>query len=715
MRARHVLCAVSVVGTLAAMGVVAPPRPARAGVPGAPTPASSPESEASARAKATGTRVEVGAFTSETRRVWANPDGTFTADLHAGPARFKDGSGRWREVDLTLRRRSDGSVAPLAHPRGLVLAGASNGGDRDLASLGSGAARVVLGWRGALPDPVLTGTTATYPEVRPGVDLVVSALRTGFEEHLVVKNRAAIPGLSSITMPWRADGFTPRSLPDGGLELRNTTGAVVGRVPAAQMWDASVSPRSGEHTRRAKVAMTVGKGPQGAGTELTLVPDAGLLADPRAQFPITIDPSPTFYPNGYDAFVETTYSSDQSGSSELKLGYQDDPCCTPSTARSFIRWDTGVLVGKRVTAATLYLYETWAWSCTAATWQVWITGGVSTATRWSSQPPWYGTSQGYPVVSSTMTKGYDPCSADGWVTANVQPTFQFAASNSISTLTTGLRAGNESDHLTWKRFRSSETTEDPHVSITYNTVPNAPDTLKIDGKTCATGAGRPAVGTSTGRPVMQARLTDPDGAERSLTASFHLSELGQPLPGGATATSSSVASGNSASASIPSSVALLEGRVYHWAARASDGLDTSGLSAECEFIVDNGGPTTAPVVSSTDYPSDGNYHGGLGVTGRFTFAANGAPDVAKYRYWWEGKPYQEVATPSLSATVTLPITPPYPDIARTLDDVTVAGPRVLHVASVDPVGHVGPDTSHSILVGSAPGMTHHWRLDDPAG
>ncbi|HEU4426088.1 MAG TPA: LamG domain-containing protein, partial [Pilimelia sp.] len=156
-------------------------------------------------------------------------------------------------------------------------------------------------------------------------------------------------------------------------------------------------------------------------------------------------------------------------------------------------------------------------------------------------------------------------------------------------------------------------------------------------------------------------------------------------------------------------------RVYHWAARASDGLDTSGLSAECEFIVDNGGPTTPPVVSSTDYPSDGNYHGGLGVTGRFTFAANGAPDVAKYRYWWEGKPYQEVATPSLSATVTVPITPPYPDIARTLDDVTVAGPRVLHVASVDPVGHVGPDTSYSILVGSAPGMTHHWRLDDPAG
>jgi Concanavalin A-like lectin/glucanases superfamily len=720
-RRRHVLRAATVVGALAATGLIAPAPPTGAQVlaprPALASPKASPEAEAAARAKATGTRVEVGAFTSETRRVWANPDSTFTADLSSGPARFKDKAGRWRDVDLTLQRRVDGSVAPLAHPRGLVLSGASSGGDHDLATLGTGAARVVLGWRGILPEPQIAGSTATYPEVRPGVDLVVSALRTGFEEHLVVKNRAAVAGLASIVMPWRGNGLTPRSQPDGGLELRDTTGSVVGRVPAAQMWDASVSPRSGEHTRKAKVPMTVGKGRGSVATELTLVPDAGLLNDPTAQFPITIDPSPTFYPNGYDGLVETIYSSDQSWSSELKVGYQDDPCCTPSRARSFIRWDSSVLVGKHVLGATMYLYETWAWSCVQATWQVWITGAVSTATRWSAQPYWYTTSDGYPVVASSMTKGYDPCSADGWVTADVLPTFQFAANNGISTLTTGLRQdpAEEYNHLTWKRFRSSETAEPPQVSVTYNTMPNAPDTLKIDGKTCATGAGRPAVGTSTGQPAMQARLTDPDGTERSLAASFYLSELGQALPGTATATSSSVTSGNSATASVPTSVALLEGHVYHWAARASDGLDTSALSAECEFIVDNGGPTTAPIVSSTDYPSDGNYHGGLGVTGRFTFAANGAPDVAKYRYWWEGKPYKEVATPSLSATVTVAITPPFPDIARTLDDVTVAGPRILHVASVDPVGHVGPDTSWAILVGSAPGMTHQWRLDDPAG
>jgi hypothetical protein len=130
--------------------------------------------------------------------------------------------------------------------------------------------------------------------------------------------------------------------------------------------------------------------------------------------------------------------------------------------------------------------------------------------------------------------------------------------------------------------------------------------------------------------------------------------------------------------------------------------------------VDNEGPTTAPLVSSTDYPADGNYHGGLGVSGSFTFSANTAPDVARYRYWWDGKPFREVAAPSLSATVTVPITPPYPDVARTLDDVTVAGPRILHVASVDPVGHVGPDRTWSILVGSAPGAAGWWKLDDAA-
>ncbi|GAA4716018.1 LamG domain-containing protein [Phytohabitans rumicis] len=699
----------AVLALLMAAAPVAPPGRAQAARPAAPAPLS--EAAASARAQATGKPVEVGALTSETRKVMANPDGTFTADLAAGPARFKDSAGAWRDVDLTLERRPDGSVAPRAHPRGLVLSGAAGGGIHDLATLGSGPARVALGWRGALPKPLLSGVTATYPDVRPGVDLVVEVRRTGFEESLVVRSRSGLSAVGSIALPWRVAGVTPRAAADGGFELRGPGGGSVGRIHPARMWDARVAPGSGEHTHVAAVPMRTLAVADGLGTDVSLVPDAKLLSDPKLQFPVTVDPAVTYYPAGFDAFVQSNFTTDQSGASELKLGFTDD---TGSyTARSFLRWDTSALIGRHVLGATIYLYETWAWSCRAFRWQVYVTGWADTSTRWSNQP-WWG---GLLDWGSTMTKGYDPCgSADGWVTSDVRNTFQWAADNSVSLFTTGIRAdpADEGNHDSWKRFHSAEAANDPHVAVTYNTKPNTPDTLRIDGKTCGTGAGRPAVDTVTGQPAMQARLTDPDGTEASLTGSFYLAELGTALPATPTVVASAVASGNSATAVIPTAFALQEGHVYHWQARTYDGNDHSVMTGDCEFIVDNGGPTTAPLISSTDYPADGNYHGGLGVTGSFTLSANGAPDVAKYRYWWEGKPFREVAAPTLSATVTVPITPPYPDVARLLDDVTVAGPRVLHVASVDPVGHVGPDRTFSVLVGSAPAPAGWWKLDDGA-
>ena len=59
-----------------------------------------------------------------------------------------------------------------------------------MAALGTGADRSTLAWTGPLPEPVLDGRTITYPDVRPGVDLVFHAHATGYEQHVVVKDRA---------------------------------------------------------------------------------------------------------------------------------------------------------------------------------------------------------------------------------------------------------------------------------------------------------------------------------------------------------------------------------------------------------------------------------------------------------------------------------------------------------------------------------------------
>jgi hypothetical protein len=54
-------------------------------------------------------------------------------------------------------------------------------------------------------------------------------------------------------------------------------------------------------------------------TDLVLTPDAAFLNDSSVQFPVTIDPVVT-WKSGFDAFIQNTYSSDQSGGLELKLG-----------------------------------------------------------------------------------------------------------------------------------------------------------------------------------------------------------------------------------------------------------------------------------------------------------------------------------------------------------------------------------------------------------
>jgi hypothetical protein len=57
----------------------------------APTVTLTAEQTASKQARETGKSVPVASLLSETTEVVANPDGTFTAEVHAGPTRYRDG------------------------------------------------------------------------------------------------------------------------------------------------------------------------------------------------------------------------------------------------------------------------------------------------------------------------------------------------------------------------------------------------------------------------------------------------------------------------------------------------------------------------------------------------------------------------------------------------------------------------------------------------
>ncbi|MFB9627401.1 LamG-like jellyroll fold domain-containing protein [Nonomuraea helvata] len=160
-----------------------------------------PEQAAVVAARASGKPVEVTALTSETRQVVANPNGRLTATFNAQPARVRR-AGTWVPVDTTLRVNPDGTVSAAATPEDLTLSG---GGDGPLARYRRGGKSVEVSWPGPLPKPVLTGSTAVYQEVRPGIDLRVTATPQGLSQTLTVKTREAAADGKLDELPVKVD------------------------------------------------------------------------------------------------------------------------------------------------------------------------------------------------------------------------------------------------------------------------------------------------------------------------------------------------------------------------------------------------------------------------------------------------------------------------------------------------------------------------------
>jgi hypothetical protein len=247
-----------------------------------PPPPAAPVTEAPDAATAVmaayrqGSRVEVLSERTDTRSVYANPDGSHTARVTAVPTRFQR-AGEWVDIDRTLVRRPDGSVAPAVVGDDVVLSG---GGTAPLLRLRSGEHELSLYWPDRLPEPKLSGDSARYPEVLPGVDLVMRAQPHGYQQLLEIRTpeAAAHPALARISLRVTTSGVRLTADPSGALRALDGAGQAVFVSSPSVMWDASES-------RTAAVGVEV------AGDTLTLVPDKGFLTDPATEYPVTVDPT----------------------------------------------------------------------------------------------------------------------------------------------------------------------------------------------------------------------------------------------------------------------------------------------------------------------------------------------------------------------------------------------------------------------------------------
>ncbi|MEU6394837.1 DNRLRE domain-containing protein [Streptomyces sp. NPDC046939] len=528
---------------------------------------------------------------TETSTTWALPDGSLSTELSSGPIRMiRDGV--WTDIDTSLIRDAGGEVAAKAHPNDLRMsagggktlgsaqaaATAPDSANRDLVTLGMGRQHVAMQWKGGLPAPQVRADKATYREVVPGADLIVEPTRTGFESFLSLKERPAGAGAPWV-IPLRVPGVDARQQNDGSVLFTDEkTGDEVATMPAPVMWDAAVDPRSGEHTHSQQVPMTVHQ--DGDVVELSLTPGQDFLDDPDTAYPVTVDPATDSLDTLFDTFVQQGDTSDQSASTDLKLGWPGDWADTAQKqkriAHSYMTWDTSIFADALVSSAKLSLYNYHSWSCDSRPWEVWAANPADASTRWTKQP-----SLLQKIATSSETRS-TACKNAGWVSADISSLAKTWSSAKAETGSIALKAADEADTYAWKRFYSSESTEDqvPTLTVDYNYRPRAGRNLQA-GAPFYTVGGVYQVNTKT--PVL--RFTPEDFNEDDLVRGTY--QITDQSTGDVvtTLTADPVPTGETSKVTVPAGK-LVNGKTYTFRTTTDDGTHWSnGWSEPVTFSV----------------------------------------------------------------------------------------------------------------------------------
>ncbi|MFJ7130426.1 DNRLRE domain-containing protein [Streptomyces sp. NPDC098101] len=614
-------------------------------------------------ARLSGKRVEALSERTETSTTWVDKDGSLTTELSAGPVRFKDSdTGDWRDVDVELAARADGSVASKAHPQGLTLSGktgvparslraAQAAAATDLVTLGEGDEAITLQWRGGLPAPVLDGTRATYENAVPGADVVVEATRTGFEQFVEVKARPEAG--FSYTLPLRTKGLKVEQQADGSVLFTDRKSKKTAVMPAPVMWDATVDPVSGEHTRRVAVAMKVVRAK--GGVDLVITPDAGFLADPATKYPVTVDPSTSALSSVFDTYVQQGETVDWSSDVELDLGNPGTKNAdgTFRTARSFVSWNTAPIADALVTDAKLSLWNFHSGNYTGSAcpnqpWEVWSTGAATTSSRWTAQPAWTAKK-----ATSSETRGNASCTAqpDGWINADVTTMVQEWASAKAAKSHMGLRATDENNTGQWKRVNSANAASNPpKLTVTYNYRPRT-GTKQEAGPPFFSYGGAYVVNTVT--PTLRDTFVDPNGDK--INGTFQIFDNATNTQVGNVLVSPWTPSGQVASVTVPAGV-LTHGKTYKFRTSPYDGAHYNlGWSEWKTFTVDTTNPSAPTGITSTDYPT-GQWVKGAGQAGTFTVTPNGT-DHNWLEWSLDGVTWTKVATGGSTAAKAVSVTP----------------------------------------------------------
>ncbi|WP_176968959.1 LamG domain-containing protein [Amycolatopsis xylanica] len=658
--------------------------------------------------------------TTETDETVANPNGSFTRTRHTRPVRVKQ-NGTWVRPDSTLVQTDAGVLAPKAATTDITLSRGRSGSAKSanaqpLLSLTQDGTATGFDWPGALPAAVVTGSTATYPEILPGVDLKLEVDIDTVHEVVVVKTAEAAknPALAKLgfTIPVRQGTVTKDA--DGTLHVRDTAGTEKFTAPPAIMWDSSGTDAANHNFLRgpAPGGRRAPVGEELSGTKLTLSPDQTMFAGADTVFPVYVDPewhdnyctscNRNHYLVQYACGSGKTPGDVQwDNDDQLRAGYVNDTRtnCHGShlvTARSFVELGLSGLEGTLIYDAVLNLNVINSETCGPAN-NVVLANGIDSGMAFNSGPGWGET-------LGTV----DGCSSN--VSFVVTPTIASLVNNGESAFTFGIVAPNENDLHSWKRY-----TTDVGFTVTYNSPPNKPANLQLfngsQGFRCVRGASRPVLGRISTAYVAKANVSDPDGYE--LYAGFRvykgLVSTGKYTWDGNETGVDNVLSdedtnNRNAVATLPQSLMNADG-FYSWDVHTTDGKETA-WSAGCEVEVELSAPAK-PAVASQTYPS-GTFGGGPGRPGDFTFSVANSPTTVGHYVW----KLDNTASPACNGTEPGTVKPvAFNGPATTAIAPQSKGPHVLSVWSCNRAATASSRTDYTFNVKDASAPVASWQLE----
>ncbi|MFJ3762851.1 LamG domain-containing protein [Streptomyces sp. NPDC090080] len=729
------------------------------------------------KAAQTGEQVEVVGERTPYTTTFANPDGvTFTLKDSAVPVRARQVDGSWTEPDAALERRSDGTVGPKASVAKISFSGGGSGSD--LVKLSLNGRSMTVGWPGTLPKPTLDGDSAVYGDVLPGVDLRMTATTEGYREVLVVASAsaAANPELKKLSFPVRTDGLSLKDGGDGGLSAVDDDGNTVFRAPAAQQWDSAgdatrtaatasaASTHAASRTAYATTAQDTSAGQTTSGdgeatpdpaegpsdgdsstrlpvtaaqSTITVTPDASMLTDGSAVFPQYIDPDV-----GMTASERTLLSSDgdsfynfSGGDSGKGVGY----CGTYVTGgyayycgsgyknRMYFEFSPAKLAGKHVLDATFAITEKWSMSCTPSWVDLVRTGNISSSTNWP------GPTANWDLmvdrnVSAGRGSACDPSQPAAPIefndniaetNENLTSTLTKFANGDFSRLTLMLKAHDETDPNSWKRFD-----DDAEIDVKYVGIPAKPTKIGLvtgTGVACETKQADPLV-VSDPTPALTATPQTAEGGESGASLKAVYSVDKYTASSGTWSTvfeaarpTSGYVGDNVSPGSVPTST-LTEGTLYRYRAwtrsyyNSGDdylaGPSNGSTTGWCYFKVDPTRPKAPGIALSSPYSvcsaSSCTAAGGPGTGVTFTFTPASGDAATNTNYEYKLTSSAAWSSPIPASKPTAVFTPP------------TSGTFEVFVRAEDSLGWGGTN-SVDFLVAEGPGPVGQWHFDEASG